>query len=100
MMREIEGCKVEVKAQVADVLISPFGHIFVDSLEKTLRPITPSTTHCILRSLRYAPRSTSDLLDRVERIAESVFPGAAPEYDWVWEIDAESAHHICEGCGN
>jgi hypothetical protein len=99
MMLEMENCQVVVKAQVADVLISPFGHIFVDSLEKTLRPITPVTTNRILCSMYHAPRATSELLDRVERIAATIFPHTN-EFDWLWELDAESTNHICEKCGS
>jgi hypothetical protein len=100
MTREMYGCQVTIKAQVADVLISPLGHVFVDSWEKTLRPITPATTQRILHSLRYAPEATTELLDRVEKIAECIFVGADPECDWIWELDADSAHHICPQCGN
>jgi hypothetical protein len=98
----IENCRVTVQGDCADVLISPFGHIFVDSGEKTLRPITPATTERILQCLRTVPRATADLMDRVERIAELVYPSPDDDdFAWLWELDTESeAHHICATCGN
>lgn len=91
----INGLSVNIGENYADVLLTALGHIFVDPDEKTLRPITPVTYVRLMNSLRRVPLATVDMLDRIEQVADVVFPDTDRYTPWLWELPPDD---FCPNC--
>ncbi len=51
-----------------------------------------------MQSMYVEPLATAEMLARVERIADLVFPHACGNISWLWEMPDEV--RICEKCSN
>lgn len=81
--RQIEGCAVSVSGLDASLDLHPFGFIHIDAASRVLRPITLDTSEALLEAVEHETVSMLEVLDAVERVANTLYPESAP---WQWEM--------------
>lgn len=89
------GFSIQLTECYADVLVPPFGHFVADPQEKVLRPLH-STSFKLIDNIYKNPVATVEILDRVERVVQIIYPNAAPDVGWFWELpDRPSCPNCC-----
>lgn len=81
--RQIEDCTVCVDGLDACLDLRPFGHIYINSVSRVLRPVTLNTSEALLEAVEHETVPALEVLDTVERIASTLYPESAP---WRWEM--------------
>jgi len=72
--------------------------VLINAEDATLRPVTQNCALRLMGHLQHQPRAVLSLLERLERVAKTVYPEADTQFSWAWELPALPVEAFCCVC--